>query len=150
MMLEEVSLSELPIFFFIGLCYWHGELFLEWNEMWMIKDSGLQWNRCFFNPMIQTRLLSSVSVRTCLLRNGVLKLGYILDERGWKSREALQEIAGLKSVRFVSKLKEEICNALPRSCRNWIGLSSTEDMKNVQSFPEIRVLSHTGWQGIRG
>ncbi len=53
--------------------------------------------------------------------------------------EALQEMTGLKSVRLVSKLKEEICNALPRSCRNWIGLSSTQDMRNVQSFPEIRV-----------
>lgn len=52
----------------------------------------------FFNPMIQTRQLSSVSVRTCLLRNGVQKLGHLLDKRGWKSTEALQEMTGMNAL----------------------------------------------------
>ncbi len=51
-------------------------------------------------------------------------------------KRGTSRITGLKSVRFVSKLKEEICNALPRSCRNWIGLSSTEDMKMCKVFPK--------------
>lgn len=73
---------------------------------------------------------------TCLLRNDVQKLGHFLGEMGWKSTEELQVMTGLKSVHIVSNLKEEICNALPGGCRNWIGLSSTQDM---QSFPEIIV-----------
>lgn len=93
----------------------------------------------FFNPMIQTRLLSSISVRRCLLRNGVQKLEHLLDERGWKSIEALQEMTGLKSLRLVSKLKEEVCNALPSSCRTWIGLRQTQDMRTGQGFPEKKI-----------
>ncbi len=104
MMLEEVSLSELPIFF-------NRSMLLAWRTVFRVErdvdDQGF-WTPVeplFFNPMIQTRLLSSVSVRTCLPRNGVLKLGYILDERGWKSREALQEITGLKVCTLCLKIE---------------------------------------------
>ncbi len=79
MMLEEVSLSELPIFY--------KSMLLAWRTVFRVEravdDQGF-WTPeepLFFNPMIQTRLLSSVSVRTCLLRNGVLKLGHLLDGR---------------------------------------------------------------------
>lgn len=58
--------------------------------------------------MMQTRLLSSVSVQACLLRNGIVKLGHLMDKDGWKSVETIKEVTGLRSQRLASKLIEEI------------------------------------------
>lgn len=137
MKLEEISLSELPPFYKFMLQTWRTvfkvKRDIDEQEHWTPEEP------LFFNPLIQTRLLSSVTVRRCLIRNGVYKLGHLLDERGWKPTEELQELTGLRSLRLVFKLKEEISNALPSGCRSWIARRQTLDMRNNQDFPDIKI-----------
>ncbi len=93
----------------------------------------------FFNPLIQTRLLSSVTVRKCLLKNGTVKLDHLLNKEGWKSLEELKEATGLRSSRLVSKLKEEIYNALPSGYRTFI-VQRPENILGIGNnveFPEL-------------
>lgn len=99
MKLEEMNLSELTVFYRAMLQTWKTVLRTERNvdnlEHWAPEEP------LFFNPMIQTRLLSSVTVRQCLLRNGIVKLDHLLNEEGWKSLDELKEATGLRSSRLV-------------------------------------------------
>ncbi len=91
------------------------------------------------NPLIQTRLLSSVTVRKCLLKNGTVKLDHLLNKEGWKSLEELKEATGLRSSCLVSKLKEEIYNALPSGYRTFI-VQRPENILGIGNnveFPEL-------------
>ncbi len=45
--------------------------------------------------MMHTRLLSSVSVQACLLRNRIVKLCRLMDKNGWKSVETIKEVTSL-------------------------------------------------------
>lgn len=80
-----------------------------------------------------------MTIRQCLLRNGIVKLDHLLNEDGWKSTDELQEATGLRSSRLVSKLKEEIYNVLPSGYRTFIAQrhESTQDMGNNVQFPEL-------------
>ncbi|KAL7838857.1 hypothetical protein AOLI_G00272610 [Acnodon oligacanthus] len=75
---------------------------------WILEEPLL------YNPLIQTRLLSSAGVRACLLRKGCTKLGHCMDVNGWKSPIELGEVTGLQSCRVVARLLEEVKSALPR------------------------------------
>ncbi|KAL6457542.1 hypothetical protein MHYP_G00345050 [Metynnis hypsauchen] len=55
-----------------------GRWFFEVSR-WILEEPLLH------NPLIQTRLLSSASVRACLLRKGCTKLEHRMDVNGWKS-----------------------------------------------------------------
>ncbi len=105
MNLEEIHLSELTVFYRSMLQIWKIVIRSERNvdnlEHWEWEEP------LFFYPLIQTRLLSSVTVRKCLLKNGTVKLDHLLNKEGWKSLEELKEATGLRSSRLVSKLKEE-------------------------------------------
>lgn len=89
--------------------------------------------------MIQTRLLSSVSVSACLQRKGIVKLGHLLNRDGWKSLEELKEMTGLRSSRLTEKLMEGIVNTLPSSYRKYIGRGTLMDMTNEQELPGIKI-----------
>ncbi len=101
MNLEEIHLSELTVFYKSMLQTWKNVIRTERNvdnlEYWAREEP------LFFNPLIQTRLLSSVTVRKCLLKNGTVKLDHLLNKDGWKSLEELKEATGLRSSRLVSK-----------------------------------------------
>ncbi len=90
--------------------------------------------------MIQTRLLSSVSVSTVLKRNGVVKMRHLLDDDGWKPVGILKEMTGLKSEHLVSKLIEEIWNVLPSGHREYIKRDRSMDLKDTEKeFLKIKV-----------
>ncbi len=101
MNLEEINLSELTVFYKSMLQTWKNVIRTERNvdnlEYWAREEP------LFFNLLIQTRLLSSVTVRKCLLKNGTVKLDHLLNKDGWKSLEELKEATGLRSSRLVSK-----------------------------------------------
>ncbi len=136
MNLEEINLSELTVFYRSILQIWKIVIRSERNvdnlEHWEWEEP------LFFNPLIQTRLLSSVTVRKCLLKNGTVKLDHLLNKEGWKS---LEEATGLRSSRLVSKLKEENYNALPSGYRKCIVQrhESILDIGNNVEFPELIV-----------
>ncbi|KAK3513022.1 hypothetical protein QTP70_000183 [Hemibagrus guttatus] len=96
----------------------------------------------FFNPCMQSRLLSSVSIRKCLLGNGITKLGHLLNEEGWIPTEGLKAVTGLRSSHLAAKLQEELCNTLPISYRTYIGQrhGTTQDRKSDEEFPGLRIL----------
>jgi len=138
MKLEEMNLSELTVFYRTMLQTWRIVIRAERNmdnlELWAPEEP------LFFNPLIQTRILTSVTVRQRLIRNGIVKLDNLLNDEGWKSSDELQEATGLRSSRLVSKLKEEINNVLPSGYRSFIAQKRHENNQdkgdNVQ-FPEL-------------
>lgn len=118
MKLEQVGLSEHTSFYRSVLQVWNAVLRMERD----VDNTG-QWaseEPLFFNPLIQTRLQSFISVQKSLLENGVTKLGHLINEDGWKPVEQLKEVTGLRSVRLVLKLKEKIQDALPSVYRTYI------------------------------
>lgn len=103
---------------------------------WSSDDTG-HWvleEPLFFNPMIQTRLLYSVSVSAVLKRNGVVKMRHLLDDDGWKPVGILKEMTGLKSDRLVSKLIEEIWNVVPSGHREYIKRDKSIDLRDTEFF----------------
>jgi len=131
--LEEVSLSELTPFYKSMLKVWRTvfkvEREIDPQGQWVTEEPLL------FNPMIQTRMLSSASIRTSLLRNNVVKLGHLLDRNGWRSAETIREVTGLRSLRLTEKLMEEIFNAIPSSYREIIARKETDE----KEFPKIKI-----------
>lgn len=63
----------------------------------------------FHNLLIQTRFVSSLSIRRTLVKNGVTKLGRLLDNGGWSSEDTFKALSGLCSTRIALKLGDEIC-----------------------------------------
>ncbi|KAK3509202.1 hypothetical protein QTP70_025562, partial [Hemibagrus guttatus] len=137
--LKELSLSELTPYYKSMLHTWRTVIRTE-RDM----DNLEQWTPeepFFFNPCMQSRLLSSVSIRKCLLGNGITKLGHLLNEEGWIPTEGLKAVTGLRSSRLAAKLLEELCNTLP-SYRTYIGQRhvTTQDRKSDEEFPGLRIL----------
>jgi len=137
MNLERINMSELSHFYRTLLHSWRTVFKFE-REVdepgnWVLEEP------LFFNPMTQTRLLSSVSVSSCLQRNGIVKLGHLLNRDGWKSLEELKRLTGLRSSRLTQKLMEEIVNTLPSSYRKYIGRGTLMDMTNEQELPGIKI-----------
>lgn len=136
--LGKVSLSEITPFYKSMLQAWKTVFKVDRSS----EDTG-QWTMeepLLFNPMIQTRLLSAVSVSSVLKRHGIVKMRHLLNDDGWKPVEILKEMTGLKSERLVSKLIEEIWNVLPSVNRAYIERSWSMDLKDTEEeFPKIRV-----------
>lgn len=137
MELEKVNLSGITSFYQSMLHSWRTVFKVERD----IDESGswIQEEPLFFNPMIQTRLLSSASVCACLQRHGIVKLRQLLNNDQWESVETLKEVTGLKSSRLTEKLVEEIVNILPSGYRKKIGQGFSSDMRSELDFPKIRV-----------
>ncbi len=100
---EEINLSELTVFYKSMLQTWKNVIRTERNvdnlEYWAREE------QLFFNPLIQTRLLSSVTVRKCLLKNGTVKLDHLLNKEGWKSLEELKEASWFEIFTSCVKIK---------------------------------------------
>lgn len=141
--LEQVNLSELTSFYKSVLRAWNAILKMERD----IDNTG-QWvfeEPLFFNSLIRTRLLSSRSIQRNLLKHGVTKLGHLIKEDGWKSAEQLKDVTGLRSLRLVLKLKEEIEEALPNVYRTCIAqrhdnveVIRSMDFPDLSIFPAIK------------
>lgn len=137
MNLEKIDMSELSHFYRTMLHSWRTvfkvEREVDEDGSWVLEEP------LFFNSMIQTRLLSSVSVSACLQRKGIVKLGHLLNRDGWKSLEELKEMTGLRSSRLTEKLMEGIVSTLPSSYRKYIGRGTLMVMTNEQELPGIKI-----------
>ncbi len=136
MELEKMNLS--------GVTSFYRSMLYSWRTVFKVErdvDEPGSWIKeepLFFNSMVQTRLLSSVSVCACLQKHGIVKLGQLLTNDQWESVETLKEVTGLKSARLTEKLVEEIVNALPSGYRKNIGQRFPSDISELD-FPKIRV-----------
>ena len=74
--------------------------------MWLFKEP------LFHNTAIQSRVLGSASLRSCLLGVGCTKLGHLMRNRN-RSLEELGERAGIRSSRLLRKVVAEVCDSLP-------------------------------------
>ncbi len=129
--LEKVNLSKITLFYKSVLQSWKTVFNVDRNS----DDTG-HWvlgEPLFFNLMIQTRHLSSVSVSTVLKRNGVVQIRQLLEDDGWKPVDILKEITGLKSERLVSKPIEEIWNVLPSGRREYIKRDRSMDLRDTEN-----------------
>ena len=61
----------------------------------------------FYNPAIQSRILSSVSVQRILTTAGLTKLAGLRSAGQWKTAARLCQDTGIKSLRLMDKLVEE-------------------------------------------
>ena len=123
--LAEVSLS--------GLTPFYRSLLQVWKTVFEVsRGAGLSgaWIReepLLYNPLLQTRLLSSSSIRACLLRSGCTKLGHVLQTNGWRSPTELRKVTGLYSPRLVTQLLEEVESVLPGCYRELVVRGGTLD-----------------------
>nr|XP_046223606.1 deleted in malignant brain tumors 1 protein-like [Oncorhynchus gorbuscha] len=74
--------------------------------MWLFEEP------LFHNTAIQSRVLGSASLRSCLLGVGCTKLGHLMRSRS-RSLEELGERAGIRSSRLLKKVVDEVCDSLP-------------------------------------
>ncbi|XP_064843632.1 uncharacterized protein LOC135555246 [Oncorhynchus masou masou] len=74
--------------------------------MWLFEEP------LFHNTAIQSRVLGSASLRSCLLGLGCTKLGHLMRSRS-RSLEELGERAGIRSSRLLRKVVAEVCDSLP-------------------------------------
>lgn len=139
MKLKDMNLSGITPFYRTMFHVWRNVLKVDRD-----RSSSIHWapeEPLFFNNMIQTRLLSSVSVRACLLRNGIVKLGHLMDKDGWKSVENIKEVTGLRSQRLVSKMMEEISLAVQRTYGESISTGQMSNQNDMKVFPRIKISS---------
>lgn len=133
--MDGLKLDSLSSFYKSMLQAWNKVLKVErnLNELgdWMYEEP------LFNNPLIQTRFLSSMSIRRTLVKNGVTKLGHLLDNGRWSSVATFKELSGLCSIRIVSKLRDEIFAALPSSYRNLVAGGHVQQRKG--GFPKLKI-----------
>ncbi len=135
MEMDGLKLDNLTFFYKSMIQAWSKVLKVERN----LNESGDWINEepLFNNPLIRTRFLSSVSIRRTLLKNGVTKLGHLLDNGGWSSVETFRELSGLCSTRIASKLRDDIFAVLPSSYRNLVAGGKVQQLKG--DFPRFKI-----------
>lgn len=90
----------------------------------------------FHNSLIQTNILSSSSVRNCLIRAGCTKIEHLRDDNGWRTAVSIQHKTGIRSLRLLDQMLDEVRSALPGACREALR-ASTQGWSC--SFAAIRV-----------
>lgn len=92
------------------------------------------------NPLIQSRILSSASVQRTLITAGVTKLAGLRSAGQWKTAARLSGETGIKSLRLVEKLLEEVMAGLPGFFREALGTESAEDQSiTLPEFPPLSI-----------
>ncbi len=61
-----------------------------------------------YNPLIQTRTLSSESLINCLSRAGLTKIGNLRETKGWKTAATRHCESGIRSLRLLQQVIEEV------------------------------------------
>lgn len=126
-----------------NLSSFYKSMLQAWNKVLKVErnlDELGDWineEPLFHNPLIQTRFLSSVSIQRTLVKNGVTKLGHLLDNGRWSSVDTFKELSGLCSIRIASKLRDEMFAALPSSYRNLVAGGNVQQRKG--GFPKLQI-----------
>ena len=136
--LDKMDLSATTGFYQSVLRAWNKVLKPRWDGTQPYGKAGEE--PLFYNPLIQSRMLSSAAVERVLVRAGIVKLADLRSGGDWKTAENLSEQTGLKSHRFLQQLLREVVCALPGPLREALG-REPDDGQNVRSltFPALEV-----------
>lgn len=90
-----------------------------------------------YNPLIQTRTLSSGALTNCLFRAGLTKIGNLHHLGGLKTAAALQCDTGIRFLCLLQQVLEEVQNVLPGTCREALDVQQCQDWEKNYQFPSI-------------
>lgn len=81
----------------------------------------------FFNPLISSRMLSTVSVQRFLINAGLTKLVGLRTAGQWKRTAKRAQESGVRSLCLLEKLVEQVMASLPGLIRAALGTHSAGD-----------------------
>ncbi|MGL5102459.1 MAG: reverse transcriptase domain-containing protein, partial [Plesiomonas sp.] len=95
----------------------------------------------FHNPFVQSRLLSSASVKRVLITAGLTKLAGLRSEGRWKDAATLCRETGLRSLRLLERLLAEVKAALPGHFRRALAVEAAGAQQPLTwpAFPSLSV-----------
>ncbi|KAK3525559.1 hypothetical protein QTP86_034855, partial [Hemibagrus guttatus] len=134
-----------------GLTSFYKGVLQTWKTLsspkyWDTPDQWLFDEPLFFNPLITTEMLRSVTMRSALKEAGFLKIRHLRKGSAWITAEELAGLIRFKSTCLAQHFLDELEAALPAVTRTFL----KEFLKFV-TFPEIRVsLKKEGWQENTG
>ncbi|KAK2902533.1 hypothetical protein Q8A73_012279 [Channa argus] len=148
---EEVDCAGLKSFYYSVLQAWQVFKIERVNNdtpgMWVFEEP------LFFNNFIRTQTLKSTSLRTSFREAGCTKVGHLM-KMSRPSLTTLREATGIRSIRLLGQVMEEVLAALPKSLRVFVEQSALPDQWNDDceySFPSLLILPAAGeWQEGEG
>ncbi|KAK2897116.1 hypothetical protein Q8A73_013496 [Channa argus] len=148
---EEVDCAGLTSFYYSVLQAWQVFKIERVNNdtpgMWVFEEP------LFFNNFIRTQTLQSTSLRTSFREAGCTKVGHLM-KMSRPSLTTLREATGIRSIRLLGQVMEEVLAALPKSLRVFVEQSALPDQWNDDceySFPSLLILPAAGeWQEGEG
>ncbi len=132
---ESVDLSGLTPFYRSILKAW-GILSKSRN----LKDVHGSWTReepLLHNPIVDVGIFNSASMRITLRNAGITKIGHFITTNGWMSAEMLAAKLGVRSIRLMQRLLNDLRECLPMNFKSC--LEANEDMDVY--FPELKIVS---------
>ncbi|KAK2883356.1 hypothetical protein Q8A73_022289 [Channa argus] len=148
---EEVDFAGLTSFYYSVLQAWQVFKIERVNNdtpgMWVFEEP------LFFNNFIRTQTLQSTSLRTSFREAGCTKVRHLM-KMSRPSLTTLREATGIRSIRLLEQVMEEVLAALPKSLRVFVEQSALPDQWNDDceySFPSLLILPAAGeWQEGEG
>lgn len=104
--LTEMDLKDTSAFYKTMLRTWTSDFQvkrdLSYSESWINKEP------LFNNPLLQVKVLNSKSLQKAMARAGCTRIMGLKNCDEWKSPEELCSLTGIKSVRFMKHVMDEI------------------------------------------
>ncbi len=135
--LKELDLNNVSLFYQSMLKAWQNNFNV--NRDLSHPSDWIMGEPLLYNPLIQTRTLSSESLINCLSRAGLTKIGNLRETKGWKTAATLQCESGIRSLRLLQQVIEEVQNALSGSCREALEIQPSQDWEKKYQFPSISI-----------
>ncbi|CAI5657091.1 unnamed protein product [Oreochromis niloticus] len=95
-------------------------------------------------------MLSTASVQRFLVNAGLTKLAGLRMAGQWKTAAKLAQETGIRSLRFLEKLVEEVMGVLPGLVRAAVGTRSAGGQPRSADFPSLSVCAAVGEQDEEG
>ncbi|XP_019212707.2 uncharacterized protein LOC109201470 [Oreochromis niloticus] len=95
-------------------------------------------------------MLSTASVQRFLVNAGLTKLAGLRTAGQWKTAAKLAQETGIRSLRFLEKLVEEVMGVLPGLVRAALGTRSAGGQPRSADFPLLSVCAAVGEQDEEG
>ncbi len=135
--LKELDLNNVSLFYQSMLKAWQNNFNV--NRDLSHPSDWIMGEPLLYNPLIQTRTLSSESLINCLSRAGLTKIGNLRELKGGKRLQHYSVNQGFDLYVFYSRLIEEVQNALSGSCREALEIQPSQDWEKKYQFPSISI-----------